>query len=487
MTTGESAIPLNLSSSISSLNELDVTQYIPPWKSPYIIGVAGVSGSGKTTVAQQIIEEINQPWTVLVSLDNFYKPLTKEQSAQAFRNEYDFDTPDALDLDLLYECINSLKKGEKAVLPVYSFATHSRTKETITIYGCNVIIIEGIYSLYHSKLLDIMDMKIYVDTDLDICYSRRLLRDIVERGRDLEGIIKQWDTFVKPNSERFVKPSMLSADIIIPRGSDNLVAMNTIITHIRKQLKTKSAEHVQHLIKLGQKFKTIDYNRVHILPKTNQLEGMCAILLNKQSSRDEFIFYFDRVALILIDEALELIHYSPIKETKIITPGGYIFKNAMRQSQEVVAVNMIRSGDCFMSSLRKTIPEVKVGKLLIQQDSQTGEPQLHTEKLPPLVNGNNVLLFDAQTISGAASIMAIKIMIDHGINEEDIILVTFFSTEIGVRRILNAFGKVNIVIGKMGSSNDTDTEARKSEIGYCSDNDWWMSTRFIDAIYFGTD
>ncbi|GMG00296.1 unnamed protein product [[Candida] boidinii] len=78
-------------------------------------------------------------------------------------------------------------------------------------------------------------------------------------------------------------------------------------------------------------------------------------------------------------------------------------------------------------------------------------------------------------------------MIDHGINEEDIILVTFFSTEIGVRRILNAFGKVNIVIGKMGSSNDTDTEARKSEIGYCSDNDWWMSTRFIDAIYFGTD
>ncbi|GMF52197.1 unnamed protein product [[Candida] boidinii] len=207
MTTGESAIPLNLSSSISSLNELDVTQYIPPWKSPYIIGVAGVSGSGKTTVAQQIIEEINQPWTVLVSLDNFYKPLTKEQSAQAFRNEYDFDTPDALDLDLLYECINSLKKGEKAVLPVYSFASHSRTKETITIYGCNVIIIEGIYSLYHSKLLDIMDMKIYVDTDLDICYSRRLLRDIVERGRDLEGIIKQWDTFVKPNSERFVKPN----------------------------------------------------------------------------------------------------------------------------------------------------------------------------------------------------------------------------------------------------------------------------------------
>ncbi|GMF39777.1 unnamed protein product [[Candida] boidinii] len=214
---------------------------------------------------------------------------------------------------------------------------------------------------------------------------------------------------------------------------------------------------------------------------------MCAILLNKQSSRDEFIFYFDRVALILIDEALELIQYSPITEKEIITPGGYIFKKAMKQSEEVVAVNMIRSGDCFMSSLRKTIPEVKVGKLLIQQDSQTGEPQLHTEKLPPLAKGNNVLLFDAQTISGAASIMAIKIMLDHGINEEDIILVTYLSTEIGVRRILNAFSKVNIVIGKMGSSNDTDTEIRKNEIGYCSDNDWWMSTRFIDAIYFGTD
>ncbi|GMF03744.1 unnamed protein product [Ambrosiozyma monospora] len=157
-----------------------------------------------------------------------------------------------------------------------------------------------------------MDCKIYVDTDLDICYSRRLLRDIVERGRDLEGIIKQWDDFVKPNSVRFVKPTMNSADVVIPRGSDNIIAIDMIIQHIRKQLHSKSVEHVQQLKKLGKAIKPIDKTKIHVLPKTNQLLGMKTILLNKDTSNDEFIFYFNRIATILIYASLELVQYTPL-------------------------------------------------------------------------------------------------------------------------------------------------------------------------------
>ncbi|KAG8203472.1 hypothetical protein GWM34_01608, partial [Candida africana] len=165
--------------------------YIPPWTEPYIIGIAGNSGSGKTSISQKIIQDINQPWTVLLSFDNFYQPLTLEQSKLAFANNYDFDCPDSLDFDLLVETIGNLKKGGKTTIPVYSFTSHNRTSKTNTIYGANVIIVEGLYALHDQRLLDMMDLKIYVDTDLDICLARRLTRDILYRGRDLGGAMQQ--------------------------------------------------------------------------------------------------------------------------------------------------------------------------------------------------------------------------------------------------------------------------------------------------------
>ncbi|ODV86605.1 hypothetical protein CANARDRAFT_218032 [[Candida] arabinofermentans NRRL YB-2248] len=442
----------------SASTDLEATRYIPPWSSPYIIGVAGFSGSGKTTVAQKIIEEINEPWTVLVSMDNFYKPLTKAQSELAFQD--------------------SLKAGKKTEIPVYSFSLHDRTEEKITIYGANVVILEGIYSLFDQSLLDMMDAKIYVDTDLDICYTRRLMRDIAERGRDLGGIIRQWDSYVKPNSVRFVKPTMSNADVIIPRGSDNKVAIDMIIKHLKKQLKLKSIEHLHHLKKLGRVIKPIDFSKVDVLKETNQLLGIKSIMLNSATSNDEFIFYFNRIASLLINQSLELVEYGP-SINKIVSPTGHILKDAIQQKQEVVAVNIIRSGDCFVYSLRKTIPEVVIGKLLIQSDSQTGEPQLHTERLPSFSNNCKVLLFDAQIISGAAVIMAIKVILDNGVEEKNLVLVTYLATEVAVRRVLNAFPEVHLVIGNMSSIEGIE--------GKDMDGDWWMSNRFIDSRYFGTD
>lgn len=484
--------------------QMEVGKYIPPWESPYIIGIAGLSGSGKTTVAQEIISSINEPWTILLSLDNFYKELTPEQSKLAFLNEYDLDKPTSLDLDLVYECVKSIKQGRKTDIPVYSFAKHKRLPgEKLTIYGANVVIIEGIYALFKPELLELMDCKVFVDTDLDICYSRRLLRDIVHRGRDIKGVIKQWDLFVKPNAVSYVLPTRANADIVIPRGSDNTVALELLIQHLRKQLAQKSIDHINHLKTLGKLLKPINWEKVHVLPNTNQLKAMKTMILNKYTTNDDFIFSFNRIASILISESLDLLDYTAgaIINKTITTPTGATLPpdDCYFSLQEVIAVSIVRSGDCFIRSLRRIIPAAKIGKVLIQTDSRTGEPKLHTEKLPKLGEdskercpSSKILLFDSQTISGAAAIMAIKVLLDHFVQQEQIILVTYTATETGIRSILNVFPNINIVVACVGTGSIDDNhiaptnDKDSNKVDLNSDSDWWMATRFIDSRYFGT-
>lgn len=453
-------------------NKLDEA-YVPPWTEPYIIGMAGTSGSGKTSISTKIIQEINTPWTVLLSLDNFYKVLTPEQKEAAHRSEYDFDHPDAVDLDEAYECVLSLKEGRKTDIPIYSFVEHAKTDQVITIYGANVIIVEGLYTLYSEKLRSLMNIMIYVDTDLDICLARRLNRDILYRGRDLKSVLDQWTRTVKPNAERYVKPTMKYADLIIPRGSENIVGIDLLIQHIKKQLLLKSESHLAKLEKLtGKKeVNSKNYPNLILLDKTNQLKGIYTILINKDTPRDDFVFYFDRVATILINKALEL---NSFKDITIETPLNVKF-DTVAPSETVIAVNIIRSGDCFMHSLRKTIPEIAIGKLLIQSDSTTGEPQLHTNALPKdLEKGHRkILLLEAQIISGAAVIMAIQVLIDHGVSVDDITVVCYLASEIGLSRILKAFKQVKVVVAEIGYRNNLE-------------NQTWFRKAFIDEKYFGT-
>jgi len=155
--------------------------------------------------------------------DSFYRPLTPDQIAAAHRNEYDFDSPDAIDFDVLVEKLRDIKEGyvpsrpaipiytncprsKKAEIPVYSFEKHSRLDKTTTIYSPHVLILEGIFALHDQRVLDLLDLRIFCEADGDLCLSRRIVRDIRERGRDMEGCIKQWFTFVKPNFHKFVEP-----------------------------------------------------------------------------------------------------------------------------------------------------------------------------------------------------------------------------------------------------------------------------------------
>nr|DBA22023.1 TPA: hypothetical protein GDO54_013106 [Pyxicephalus adspersus] len=221
----------------------------PPWynehgtqsKEAFVIGLGGGSASGKTTVARMIIEALDVPWVVLLSMDSFYKVLTEEQQAQAARNEYNFDHPDSFDFELIICTLKKLKQGKSVKIPTYDFTTHSRTKDWKTLYGANVIIFEGIMAFAHAELLKLLDMKIFVETDSDIRLVRRLRRDISERGREIEGVLKQYHTFVKPAFDQHIQPTMRLADIVVPRGSGNTVAIDLIVQHVHSQLEKGGA------------------------------------------------------------------------------------------------------------------------------------------------------------------------------------------------------------------------------------------------------
>lgn len=475
-----------------SVSELDLENtltvgsdptYIPPWTEPYVIGIAGFSGSGKTSVSQRIIQELNQPWTVLLLFDNFYRPLKPEAYKLAAEGNYDFDTPSSIDIDLAVEVLTSLKQGNKTEIPVYSFAEHKRTDKKITIYGATVIIIEGIYALYDQRLMDLMDIKVFVDTELDLCLTRRLTRDILFRGRDIEGVLQQWERFVKPSSVSSVAPTMQNADLVIPRGLDNSTAIELMIKHIQNKLTLKSELHLKRLKALGlsNKKDLCSLSNLKLLPRNNHTAGIHSILLDAHTERSDFIFYFDRIATLLIELALEQL--TCFEESAVSCANGYTF-NGLKPSQDMVAVTIIRSGDCFMNSLRKTFPDIPIGKLLIQSDSLTGEPQLHTESLPRVGSNSQYFLFDAQTISGAAAIMAIKVLLDHKVEQKNIVLITYLLTEIGLRRIFKVFPDVTIVVGKLSNMDEVSPDFNSE--GF-KDTHWMFRSRFVDSLYFGTD
>ncbi|KAL8866593.1 MAG: hypothetical protein Q9174_006209, partial [Haloplaca sp. 1 TL-2023] len=152
---------------------MEASHYSPPWADTSIIGIAGSSGSGKTSLAHAIVSSLNLPWVVIMSMDSFYKILTPEQHTLAHKNEYDLDAPEAIDFDLMVERLRDLKQGRRAEIPIYSFEEHQRQEKTISIYSPHVLILEGIFALYDQRVLDLLDVKIFAEADADLCLARR--------------------------------------------------------------------------------------------------------------------------------------------------------------------------------------------------------------------------------------------------------------------------------------------------------------------------
>ncbi len=201
---------------------------------PVVIGVAGGTGSGKTTVAHEVLKRAGTKKISLIQHDAYYKDLNNLPVAQ--RAMQNFDHPDALDNKLLIAHLKQLKAAQSIEMPVYDFTTHTRTEETRPVEPHPVVLLEGILIFADKALRELMDVKIYVDTDADIRFIRRLQRDIAERGRTMESVIRQYLATVRPMHQEFVEPSKRHADVIIPEGGFNQVAIEMIAARIQALL-----------------------------------------------------------------------------------------------------------------------------------------------------------------------------------------------------------------------------------------------------------
>lgn len=201
-----------------------------------VIGIAGGTGSGKTTITRKILERFGENVSV-IRHDNYYK--AHHEMSYEERSKLNYDHPDSLDTDLMIKHIKSLKEGKSVKCPVYDFTIHDRSDETEIINPTKVLIIEGILIFQDKRLCKEMDIKIFVDTDADVRILRRIIRDVKKRGRSLDSVVDQYLTTVKPMHEQFVEPSKKNADIIIPEGGHNIVALDMVMDRVNAHLTGK--------------------------------------------------------------------------------------------------------------------------------------------------------------------------------------------------------------------------------------------------------
>ncbi|KAF9065590.1 armadillo/beta-catenin/plakoglobin [Rhodocollybia butyracea] len=475
----------------SQKNTLLISHGRPPWYGPdgqrtsdaFVIGVAGAS-TDVTHVARQIVKALGSIPTVLIlSQDSFYKHHSPEEIKLAFESKFDFDSPHAIDMKLFASCLADLKACRQSNIPVYSFEEHQRLEETKYAYGATVIIAEGIMALQDPALRNLYDLKVYVQCDSDLMLARRIARDTKERGRSVDGILEQYLRYVKPSYDNFVRPTSAFADIIVP-GQNNEVAIELISTHTRRQLQERSNSFRPKMVTsssyspdLINKPLENDPNLM-ILPSTSQLKGIFTILRSKDTSRQDFIFFTDRLSTILVEHALQLLPYSPHLVTTPLDVPSYGKK---LDTKHLCGVSIQRSGSALERGFLRVINDVPIGTLLIQSNSQDGEPLLLDVKLPLLVRHRSsaqdtwVFLLDAQIGTGAAAFMSIRILLDHGVQQDHIIFVTFLVARTGgITTLRRAFPHVRIVSGTIdndmregwleGDRGEGNEEGRKIKI-----------------------
>ncbi|NXO71425.1 UCKL1 protein, partial [Phainopepla nitens] len=333
-----------------------------------------------------------------------------------------------------------------------------------TVYGANVIVFEGILAFANKELLKLLDMKVFVDTDSDIRLVRRLQRDIMERGRDVAGVIKQYNKFVKPAFEQYIEPTVQVADIVVPRGGENFVALDLIVQHVHSQLEKPvppcraalaSAHQGQPLPKT-----------LSVLESTPQVRGMHTIIRNKDTTRDEFIFYSKRLMRLLIEHALSFL---PLKSVTVETPQGTMYEGKRFHRQRITGVSILRAGETMEQALTAVCKDIRLGKILIQTNLDTGEPevtpaaarrspapparrqaacfppQLHYLRLPKEISEDYVILMDSTVSTGAAAMMAVRVLLDHDVQEDRIFLLSLLMAEMGVHSVAYAFPRVHII------------------------------------------
>eukprot|EP00252_Welwitschia_mirabilis_P018917 TRINITY_DN4240_c0_g3_i1.p1 TRINITY_DN4240_c0_g3~~TRINITY_DN4240_c0_g3_i1.p1 ORF type:complete len:493 (+),score=107.02 TRINITY_DN4240_c0_g3_i1:308-1786(+) len=398
-------------------------------KQPFVIGVAGGTASGKTTVCDMIIQQLHDHRVVLVHQDSFYRGLTPDELKHV--HEYNFDHPDAFDTEQLLECIDTLKRGESVNIPIYDFKHHRRSADSFRkVNPSDVIILEGILVFHDPRVRDLMNMKIFVDTDADVRLARRIRRDTLERGRDVNSVLEQYAKFVKPAFDDFVLPSKKYADVIIPRGGDNHVAINLIVQHIE----TKLGQH--DLCKI--------YPNVYVIQSTFQIRGMHTLIRDRETTKHDFVFYADRLIRLVVEHGLG---HLPFTEKQVVTPTGSVY-TGVDFCKKLCGVSIIRSGESMENALRACCKGIKIGKILIHRDGDNGK-QLIYEKLPSDISERHVLLLDPVLATGNSAAHAIELLLQKGVPESQIIFLNLISAPEGIHLVCKRFPRLKIVTSEI--------------------------------------
>ncbi|KAK4049872.1 Uridine kinase [Microbotryomycetes sp. JL221] len=426
----------------------------------YLIGIAGGSASGKTRVATEIIKSLNVPWVTVISQDNFYKSLTPAEMDAAFRNEHDFDNPQSFDYELLRQMLSDLKACRSVQVGYYYHTSY--------LYGAAVVIIEGLFVLHDKAIRDELDLKVFVQCDSDLMLARRLRRDIVERGRTAEGVLDQYLRFVKPSFDNFLQPTSRYADILVP-GERNDRSIDLITGHIRRQLEERRIDLRTQL------YQDVDTDTksglglpptVYILEQGPQLRGCMTILRSRDTPLVDFVFSADRISRRVVSHALTLL---PYREAPIRTGTGIdtVGKEMDIEPGHLCGVSILRSGASLEKGLRRVVRDVPLGSMLIQSDAESGEPFLYQLNLPQVVTASTesasrtyVLLLDSTIGTGAAALMAVRVLLDHGVPQDHIIMCTILVSKVGgVWPLHAAFPRVRVV----SSAADDGLEERWEE------------------------
>ena len=437
-------------------------------REPFLIGVAGGTASGKTTVCDLIMQNLQEQRVVLIAQDSFYRPLTTEEHDNVA--SYNFDHPDAIDTKYLVEVLQKLMLRQSVHVPVYDFVSHSRSEETIFIESGDVIIIEGILVLAMEEIRAMCHMKVFVDTDDDLRLARRLKRDTVDRGRSVDGVITQYTTFVKPMFDTFVSPSKKYADVIIPWAQgENTVAIDLIVQHIRT--------------KLGQNDLRRIYRNLVVLPPQFQIRGMHTIIRDSGVNRSDFVFYSDRIIRLVVEHGLG---HLPFSEKVVNTPTGDQYKGVTFCSK-LCGVSIIRSGEAMENALRACCKGIKIGKLLIERRDRDGmltrpasamggnsdfaqtqsSPRIHYEKLPYDIADRYVLLLDPILATGVSAQAAIDLLLSRGVKEEKILFLTVIASTQGVHNLCTKYPRMKVVTSEVdaGLSDDNKVLPGVGEFG----------------------
>eukprot|EP00884_Botryococcus_braunii_P007943 jgi/Botrbrau1/1714/Bobra.116_2s0056.1 len=321
---------------------------------PFFIGVAGGTASGKTTVCDHIMQRLHDQCVVMLCQDSFYRGLSPEELKNV--STYNFDDPGAFDVAEMVRCLSALKEMKAVDVPTYDFVHHRRSEKRRRVEPADVVIVEGILVLYMEEIRNLLNMKIYVDTDDDVRLARRIQRDVSVRGRDVAGVIQQYTSFVKPSFDSFVAPSRKHADVVIPWARDeNVVAIDLITEHIKMKLQQPDLRRI--------------YPNLEVIPSNFQIRGMHTIIRDRNTQTADFVFYADRLLRLVVEAGLGFL---PFSEKIVTTPTGHTYVG-VDFAKKLCGVSIIRSGESMENALRACCKGIKIGKILVHRHPKNRE------------------------------------------------------------------------------------------------------------------